>query len=419
MPAKAGSTDLPAGSNNYIRNTTTQQTADFNISGTGQATKFRVNPSGSYVPFDLFNNSANTSDALAFLYPVGTDKTMNIYASPSGDGAGGNQSSLTMFNSDYIANSTDFGFASFQIKSSVANLYTYKVGSASLVPLKLFTGTSNQLTLNTNGTSSFSGNVYADEQIGIQSTSPFSKALLHADRNVNDATYIMTSNINSGAAASTGFKATLNNTTDTSHYITLMALGPNYSAASRPTVGGNSSLVESTTGGHMYINNLTDTGSIVFTTKKTMAERARIDSTGKFSIEQMDSTASPANMVWRDPNTHKLKLAAVPTGGSSDLTGGAIKANVHIVNDADYTVSSTDYIIIYTAITATRTLTIPAASSAPNRMLIIRNPGGGSFSVTLSQTYRTHSSSTSNTVPVANSVSLISDGTEWWVWNAE
>jgi len=138
---------------------------------------------------------------------------------------------------------------------------------------------------------------------------------------------------------------------------------------------------------------------------------------GKATIATIDSSTA-ANMLWQDPATGEIKKAAVPAG-TSDLTGGAIKANVHIVNDADYTVGSTDYVIIYTAITATRTLTIPAASSAPNRMLIIRNPGGGSFSINLSQTYRTHSSSTSSSVNVGNSVSLISDGTEWWVWNAQ
>lgn len=144
----------------------------------------------------------------------------------------------------------------------------------------------------------------------------------------------------------------------------------------------------------------------------------KIQNAGKQTIAIIDSSSSPANMLWQDPATGEIKKAAVPTGGTSDLTGSAIKANVHIVNDADYTVASTDYIIIYTAITATRTLTIPAASSAPNRMLVIRNPGAGSFSVTLSQTYRTHSLSTSNSVNVGNSVSLISDGTEWWVWDA-
>lgn len=41
--------------------------------------------------------------------------------------------------------------------------------------------------------------------------------------------------------------------------------------------------------------------------------------TGKLHVINMDSTASPANMVWRDPTTKELKLAAVPGGGISDI----------------------------------------------------------------------------------------------------
>lgn len=153
-------------------------------------------------------------------------------------------------------------------------------------------------------------------------------------------------------------------------------------------------------------------------TNVTLVRPVSLHVVGKTRLETVDSTSTPVNMLYQDVDGI-VKKAAVPGGSGSDLTGAAIKANVHIVNDADYTVASTDYIIIYTAITATRTLTIPAASSATNRMLIIRNPGAGSFAVTLSQTYRTHSASTNNSVGVGNSVSLISDGSEWWVWDAQ
>jgi hypothetical protein len=131
-----------------------------------------------------------------------------------------------------------------------------------------------------------------------------------------------------------------------------------------------------------------------------------------------DSAGSPKNMAWIDTNG-KIRKAAVPSGGGSDLTGAAIKMNIHIVSDADYTVGSTDYAIVYTSITATRTLTIPAASSAANRVISISNPGAGSFSVNLSQTIRYHGSSTSTIVGVGNRVTIVSDGSEWWVIHAE
>jgi hypothetical protein len=158
--------------------------------------------------------------------------------------------------------------------------------------------------------------------------------------------------------------------------------------------------------GHVLIGTTTDNGAAL-----------QVNGDATVADDAYDATTWNGNLEVPTKNAIRDKIESLVTGGS-DLTGAPIKANIHIVSDADYTVASTDYIIIYSSITADRTLTIPAASSAPNRMLIIRNPGGGSFSVNLSQTYRTHSSSTSNIVAVGNSVSLISDGTEWWVWDA-
>lgn len=151
----------------------------------------------------------------------------------------------------------------------------------------------------------------------------------------------------------------------------------------------------------------------------TRTERFRVYGESYFSdtitAQVMDSTASPANMVWRDPVTKQLKLAAVPGGGTSDLTGGAIKTNIHIVNDADYTVASTDYIILYKTMTAGRTLTLPSAASSTNRMLIIKNGGAGSFNITTSISYRENSSTTGTTIGTSQSMGLCSDGTDWWV----
>jgi hypothetical protein len=104
-----------------------------------------------------------------------------------------------------------------------------------------------------------------------------------------------------------------------------------------------------------------------------------------------------------------------PSGGTSDLTAGAIKTNIHIVNDADYTVASTDYIILYKTMSAGRTLTLPSAASSTNRMLIIKNGGGGGFTITTSVTIRESSSTTSTTIGTSQSVGLCSDGTDWWV----
>lgn len=48
---------------------------------------------------------------------------------------------------------------------------------------------------------------------------------------------------------------------------------------------------------------------------------------GKETLYTADSSGSPANMLWRDPNTKELKLAAVPSGGVTSInsqTGPAV-----------------------------------------------------------------------------------------------
>lgn len=95
--------------------------------------------------------------------------------------------------------------------------------------------------------------------------------------------------------------------------------------------------------------------------------------------------------------------------------GGALRTNIHVVTDADYTVSATDYFIIYSNITTARTLTLPAASANENRMLIIKHGGSGATAITLSISIRENLSTTGSSIPQNKSYGLISDGTDWWV----
>lgn len=135
---------------------------------------------------------------------------------------------------------------------------------------------------------------------------------------------------------------------------------------------------------------------------------------GKVHITNMDSTAGPANIVWRDPATKELKLAALPLS-SSDLTAGPIKTNVQIVSDADYSVASTDYIIIYSNLSTARTLTLPSASTNTNRVLIIAHGGGGTSNINLSASIRENSTTTVSAVNQGYSYTIVSTGSEWYV----
>jgi hypothetical protein len=58
----------------------------------------------------------------------------------------------------------------------------------------------------------------------------------------------------------------------------------------------------------------------------TLQPSFRSYSTGEFSVDVIDSVASPANMVWQHPNTKKFMKSAVPGGIASinSMTGPAI-----------------------------------------------------------------------------------------------
>jgi hypothetical protein len=164
-------------------------------------------------------------------------------------------------------------------------------------------------------------------------------------------------------------------------------------------------------------NNSTRTSTEVFKVVGGMALNVGSDATGDIYYR---SSGGLLTRLGVGSNGNVLTLSSglpswqAPTA-SSDLTGAAIKTNIHIVDDADYTVASTDYIVLYKTMTAGRTLTLPSAASSTNRMLIIKNGGAGAFSITTSVSFRENSSVTGTSISTGQSVGLCSDGTDWWV----
>lgn len=60
-------------------------------------------------------------------------------------------------------------------------------------------------------------------------------------------------------------------------------------------------------------------------------------------------------------------------GGGTSFMGGGIGYQRIAINDANYTVRQVDCVIGYTALTATRSVTLPQASTCPGTMIIIKN----------------------------------------------
>ncbi len=96
-------------------------------------------------------------------------------------------------------------------------------------------------------------------------------------------------------------------------------------------------------------------------------------------------------------------------------------AAVHPVADADYTVLTTDELIEYTSITATRTVTLPSATSRPGQRVVVKDMSGGAathnIAVSTSNPF-IETIDASGTYVISTNygfVSLISDSGSWCI----
>lgn len=97
-----------------------------------------------------------------------------------------------------------------------------------------------------------------------------------------------------------------------------------------------------------------------------------------------------------------------------DGVGGALTfGTLHKVTDANVTVDDGDYIIEVYNQSATRTVTIPAASSYPNRVIWIVQRDGNGNTLNISQNWRGVDGALSGVLLNNNAVMLVSDGSEW------
>jgi len=67
----------------------------------------------------------------------------------------------------------------------------------------------------------------------------------------------------------------------------------------------------------------------------------KLDVNGKASIRTTDSSGSPANMAWIDPNTKEVKIAAVPSGG---VSGSGTSGRIAYWNGSSSLTSSSNFL---------------------------------------------------------------------------
>ncbi|HVI44682.1 MAG TPA: hypothetical protein VM802_07425 [Chitinophaga sp.] len=145
--------------------------------------------------------------------------------------------------------------------------------------------------------------------------------------------------------------------------------------------------------------------------------RAFRDSTKQVFIDSLSSQAV------RDTLAKTLVTKPVKDTILSIIQSNPVVTNVKVITDQNYTVAANDYIIIERGMTATRTITLPAASASKNRMLIINQLTPSqtlSFntSVIYSDTVTSSSLLSSfggGATGGALKVTLVSDGTSWYV----
>jgi hypothetical protein len=86
------------------------------------------------------------------------------------------------------------------------------------------------------------------------------------------------------------------------------------------------------------------------------------------------------------------------------------------VNDANYSVAAGITDVIFHTMTADRTLTLPSAGSGNNnRRITIKNGGNGAFNINLSSSVKINNASTQSTVAPDKFITIMSDGTDWWI----
>jgi hypothetical protein len=193
--------------------------------------------------------------------------------------------------------------------------------------------------------------------------------------NTNSYAQLNIQNFNAGAGASSDVVATADNGNETVNYIDMGINSSTYSGSN--ILSGINNAYLYSTGNDLVIGNATASKNLIFFTGGTAASNEHLRITGN----------------------------GVTATGSQTATYLNVSGN--------YTLLSTDFIVISTG--AACTWTLPAASSYPGRILHIVNHGTGTL--TLSPGIKTSSSATLDTSlstsAGSNTEKVISDGTNW------
>jgi len=215
--------------------------------------------------------------------------------------------------------------------------------------------------------------------------------LMTGKGSIDNYLQINVQNRSAGTSASSDLVATADNGNEVINYVDMGINSSAYNYTATPILNGANNTYLFGAGNDMTIGNLGNNKNLIFFTNPTGStatalERMRITGAGNVSIGNIT------------PNS------TLSLNGSLSMTYQA--------GTGDYTVKSTDYVVINTGAAANWTL--PLATSCPGRIYRLLNQGTGT--ITLSQNVRNASASTINTLlstAGSNAYEIMSDGTEW------
>jgi hypothetical protein len=337
------------------------------------------------------------------IYPLSMKGTMNGWFQTKMT----NSSTGTSASADFLAansagafinmgmNGTGYTGSGMLSGASKAYLWTnggndFTIGNASASKyLAFFTGglsaTNERMRIDGNGnvgigTSTFNG-TYPEKLIvdaGVTGNTNYQNVIV-GKGNTNSYAQLNIQNGSSGTAASSDVVATANNGSESINFIDMGVNGGGNTSTG--VLGGANTAYIYATGNDFVIGNSTENKDLIFYTTvptATSTERMRVTGTG-------------------------VKVSGSVTVGYRSGTG-------------NYTLLTTDYVVINTGAAATWTL--PAASSCTGKMYRLLNHGTGN--VTLSIAVNTANATTTTNLAFAagtNYSEIISDGTAWRVLN--
>jgi hypothetical protein len=263
-------------------------------------------------------------------------------------------------------------------------------GTTNLTDLRLLTSNTERVRIDENGSvgiGATSFNASYPEKLLVDAGSSGNtnyQNVIVGKGNTNSYAQLNIQNTNAGSAASSDVVATSNNGTESVNYIDMGINGG--SNTSGGLLGGANTAYLYSTGADLVIGNSTASKDIsIYTTPAagSSTERITVLSSGNVGI----NAGTP--------------VSTLETNGS---VGAAIN-----VTSSNITLDATHYTVILTS--GTPTVTLPSAGSSTRRMYIIVNHTGTARTIS---TYKNFSNANTTTVAANNSITIQSDGSNWY-----